>query len=110
MCDNEITNSGKVGVLFRDEGGGKDFWANRNVLERNRIVNSGEQDGIAIDIQGKTKDLKIVGNELRETRGACPARRHPYRSGAERIELTENTSKGFRWTCAMNGHDSLVDL
>jgi hypothetical protein len=93
--DNEITNSGKVGVLFRDEGGGKDFWANRNVLERNRIINSGDQDGIAMDIQGRTKELKIVGNELRDTRE--PAQRIGIRiaPGAERIELTDNRIEGF---------------
>ena len=96
--DNEISNSGKVGVLFRDEGGGKDFWANRNVLERNRIVNSGEKDGIGIDIQGRTKDLKIIGNELRETRE--PASRIGIRisAGSERIELVDNRSDGFSQT------------
>ncbi|MHB0960691.1 MAG: right-handed parallel beta-helix repeat-containing protein [Pirellulaceae bacterium] len=93
--DNDITNSGKVGILFRDEGGGKDFWANRNVLERNRIVNSGEQDGIAIDIQGRTKDLIILGNEIREARD--PAQRIGIRiaSDAERIELADNRIEGF---------------
>lgn len=95
MRDNEITNSGKAGVLFRDEGGGKDFWANRNVLERNRIVNSGPQDGIAIDIQGRTKDVKLIGNELLETRE--PANRTGIRisAGAERIELADNRCEGF---------------
>jgi len=69
MRDNDITNSGLVGVLFRDENRGRDFWANRNVLENNRIHDSGGESGVAIDIQGQTKDLKIVRNELRETRG-----------------------------------------
>ncbi|HPM79933.1 MAG TPA: right-handed parallel beta-helix repeat-containing protein [Candidatus Anammoximicrobium sp.] len=95
MRDNEITNSGKVGVLFRDESRGKDFWANRNVLQRNRIVNSGDKDGIGIDIQGRTKDLKIAGNELRETRE--PANRVGIRisAGSERIELADNRIEGF---------------
>lgn len=95
MRDNEITHSGKVGVLFRDESRGKDFWANRNVLEKNRITDSGAQDGIAIDVQGRTKDLKIVGNELRETRE--PANRVGIRlaAGAERIELSDNRIEGF---------------
>jgi len=95
MRDNEITHSGKVGVLFRDESRGKDFWANRNVLEKNRILDSGAQDGIAIDVQGRTKDLKIVGNELRETRE--PANRVGVRiaAGAERIELADNRIEGF---------------
>ncbi len=95
MRDNEVTNSGKAGVLFRDESRGKDFWANRNVLERNRIVNSGDKDGIGIDIQGRTKDLKIAGNELRETRE--PADRVGIRisAGSERIELADNRIEGF---------------
>ncbi|MCL4194340.1 MAG: right-handed parallel beta-helix repeat-containing protein, partial [Thermoguttaceae bacterium] len=38
MRDNLITASGKVGILFRDESGGQDFWGNRNVVERNRII------------------------------------------------------------------------
>jgi len=94
-CDNEITNSGKVGVLFRDEGGGKDFWANRNRLERNRIVDSGSDDGIAIDVQGKTRDLKLVGNQLVESRH--PAQRIGIRIGADarQIEITENKIQGF---------------
>ena len=98
MRDNEIINSGRVGVLFRDEARGKDFWANRNVLERNRIVDSGQREGIAIDVQGRTKDLTIVGNELRETRD--PASRIGIRiaAAAERIELTDNRIEGFSQT------------
>ncbi len=95
MRDNEITGSGKIGVLFRDEGGGKNFWANRNVLERNRIINSGGPDGVAIEIQGQTSDLRIVGNELREMRE--PANRTGVRiaAGAGRIELADNRIDGF---------------
>lgn len=95
MRDNDITRSGKVSVLFRDDARGKDFWANRNRLERNRIADSGGEAGIAIDIQGQTKDLKIVGNELKETRG--PAKRIGIRiaSVARNIELAKNTFAGF---------------
>ncbi len=95
MVDNDITNSGQVGVLFRDESGGKDFWGHRNILERNRIVNSGAEDGVAIDIQGRTRDLRITGNELRETRG--PANRIGVRmaAGVGQVELTDNRIEGF---------------
>ncbi len=95
MRDNDITRSGKVGVLFRDEKRGKDFWANRNTLENNRITDSGGETGVAIDIQGQTKDLKIVGNELKETRE--PAKRIGVRiaSAARNIELLKNTFAGF---------------
>ncbi|MEZ6073373.1 MAG: right-handed parallel beta-helix repeat-containing protein [Pirellulales bacterium] len=93
--DNEITRSGKVGILFRDEARGEDFWANRNRIEANRIVDSGGEDGIGIDVQGATKDVVIAGNEVRETRG--PKQRTGIRisAAAERITLDENSITGF---------------
>ena len=95
MRDNDVTNSGKVGILFRDENRGKDFWANRNVIEGNRIINSGGEDGIAIDIQGKTKDIVIRNNELREQRS--PEKRIGIRidANAEKISLADNQLAGF---------------
>ena len=95
MRNNEITNSGKVGILFRNDERGKDFWANRNTVENNRIINSGGEDGIAIDIQGKTKDVKIADNEIRETRE--PMKRIGIRidGQAGKLELTNNVIEGF---------------
>jgi hypothetical protein len=95
MRGNVISGSGKVGLLFRDENRGQDFWANRNRIEKNRIVDSGADDGVAIDVQGQTKDVQIVGNELKETRG--PMRRLGVRIGglAQRIDLADNTIEGF---------------
>jgi parallel beta-helix repeat protein len=95
MRNNDVSNSGKVGILFRDEEGGKDFWANRNVVEKNRITNSGGPDDAAIDIQGETKDLKIVDNTLQETRS--PMKRVGIRidKRAARIELAKNSFEGF---------------
>jgi len=55
MRNNEIRNSGKIGILFRDDSRGQDFWANRNLIEGNKILDSGGDDGIAIDITGKRK-------------------------------------------------------
>ena len=81
MRNNEIRNSGKVGILFRDDQRGLDFWANRNVVENNRIINSGGNDGIAIDITGKTKDVRITGNEIREDRATMQRTGHPHRNG-----------------------------
>ena len=94
MRNNEIVGSGKVGILFRDEARGADFWANRNVIEQNRIVNSGGQDGVAIDIQGKTKDIRISGNTIVESRE--PMNRIGIRISpqAERIELADNKFEG----------------
>lgn len=95
MRNNDITGSGKVGILFRDEARGKDFWANRNVVENNRITDTGAEDGIAIDIQGKTKDVRIAGNVIRETRQ--PMNRIGIRISGEAtgIELNANEVQGF---------------
>ncbi len=98
MRNNEITASGKVGILFRNDQRGNDFWANRNTIESNKIINSGASDGIAIDIQGKTKDLKIVGNEIRESRE--PMKRIGIRidQHAGAVEMADNTIQGFAQT------------
>ena len=87
--------SGKVGILFRDESRGKDFWPNRNRVESNRITDSGGEDGVAIDIRGKTHDLRITGNVLRETRS--PSRRTGLRIAAEAraIAVADNRFEGF---------------
>ena len=95
MRNNRISNSGKVGILFRDENRGRDFWPNRNVVENNVIVDSGGDNGIAIDIAGKTHDVRILRNEIRETRG--PAKRTGIRIGENvgPVELEDNTIEGF---------------
>ena len=95
MRDNDVLRSGKVGVLFRDESRGKDFWPNRNRVESNRIVDSGGDEGIAIDVRGRTRDVHLVGNVLRETR--APMRRTGVRVSAEAgaVELADNRFEGF---------------
>lgn len=93
--DNTIMDSGKVGILFRDESRGKDFWPNRNRVESNEIVNSGGDEGVAIDVQGRTREIKITDNVFRETRG--PSRRTGLRVSADAgsIELANNRFDGF---------------
>jgi hypothetical protein len=97
--DNDIRRSGKVGVLFRPERG-KAFAGHRNRLENNRILDSGGEEGIAIDVQGETEALTFVHNELRETRG--PAKRTGIRLGPKTgvITLEENRIEGFAVTVA----------
>jgi len=95
MRNNEITNSGKVGILFRDDARGQDFWANRNLVENNRILNSGDADGVAIDIRGKTNDVHIVGNEIRETREPMNRTGVRIAEQAVKIELLDNRIEGF---------------
>lgn len=96
MRNNVIRNSGVHGVLFRQEDRGVDFWPNRNVLERNVLENNGGDDGVAIEIVGKVRDLKFTGNRIVERRGA--ANRTGIRISAEAgpVELTENEISGFR--------------
>jgi len=92
--DNDIVDSGKVGVLFRPERG-QAFAPHRNRVENNRITNSGGDDGVGIDVQGTTTEIVLAKNELRETRS--PAQRIGVRLGAEagKVELAENSIEGF---------------
>jgi hypothetical protein len=64
--ENDIRKSGEAGIHFR--GGGKNFAPHRNRIERNRITDSGGDKGIAIDINGETESVVLIGNDLRETR------------------------------------------
>jgi hypothetical protein len=95
MRNNRVTNSGKVGVLFRDDRRGQDFWANRNTLENNLIENSGGEAGIAIDIQGQTRQTRILANQIRERR--APMKRVAIRidAAAGSVELAHNSIEGF---------------
>ena len=95
MRENEIMNSGEVGIIFRDDDRGKDFWANRNTIERNRIINSGGRDGVAIDVYGKTKDVRIVQNEIRETRSSMNRVGVRIHADAGKIELGKNAFSGL---------------
>jgi parallel beta-helix repeat protein len=95
MRNNDISNSGRVGILFRDESRGQDFWANRNVVENNRIADSGGPDGVAIDIRGQTKDVRIQGNTIRETRQPMNRVGIRIHSAAGRVELADNSIDGF---------------
>ena len=67
--DNDIIDSGKIGILFRDDARGKDFWANRNIISNNRILNSGDEKGVAIKLDGQTKDTHVFGNVIKESHG-----------------------------------------
>ncbi len=92
--NNEIRNSGSVGVIFRRERG-KAFAPHRNRLENNHIVDSGAGDGIGIDLQGKVEAITIRGNEIVETRE--PMNRVGIRIGAgtRNITLVDNRIRGY---------------
>lgn len=95
MRKNKITNSGKVGILFRNDTRGKNFWANRNTVIDNEIINTTAKDGIGIDITGKTADLVITGNKIIEQRQ--PMQRTGIRIGSEAgtVKLANNQIQGF---------------
>ncbi|MBQ17926.1 MAG: hypothetical protein CMJ65_12455 [Planctomycetaceae bacterium] len=93
---NQILQSGKVGVLFRDDARGKDFWPNRNTLQGNKIIDSGGGDGVGVDVKGRTRDVTLDDNEIRETRK--PMERIGVRIGkqARDVRLQKNRIDGFR--------------
>jgi hypothetical protein len=66
--DNDVVQSGKVGVLFRPERG-RAFARRRNWLENNRIVDSGFDVRIGIDAQGNTEAIILARNQLRSRNG-----------------------------------------
>jgi hypothetical protein len=92
--NNEVISSKKVGLVFRPERG-KEFTGNRNRIENNRIVNNGAEDGFAIDIQGGTESIVLVGNQITDTRGS--ANRTAIRLGPDTsdIRLENNRLDGF---------------
>lgn len=91
--ENEIRRSREAGIHFR--GGNKAFAPHRNRIERNRIVDSGGEKGIAIDINGQTESVTLSQNELRETRN--PLSRTGILIGAETrdIHCVDNQIEGF---------------
>ncbi|WP_339686416.1 right-handed parallel beta-helix repeat-containing protein [Gimesia maris] len=95
MRENVIRDSHQVGILFRNDVRGKNFWANRNTVVRNQIINSGAAEGVAIDVTGKTSDLTITDNIISEERQ--PMQRTGIRIGpdAGTIKLAENQIQGF---------------
>lgn len=95
VINNDIAESGQAGVLFRPERGAG-FCGHRNRIENNRIVNSGGETGIGIDIQGGTESITLKGNEVQETRQ--PMNRVGIRLGKETkdITLADNRIEGVK--------------
>src|SRR4029453_14981556 len=91
--DNDIRRSREAGIHFR--GGNKAFTPPRNRIVGNRIVDSGGEKGIRIEINGETEAVVLSKNEIRETRG--PASRIGILIGAETrdIRSQDNQIDGF---------------
>jgi parallel beta-helix repeat protein len=86
-----IERNGRVGVLFRVDGG--EFRAgNRNRIENCVIRDNGaKENGIGIDIQGKTQDITVVNTRFENA--ATQNQKTAVRIGeqAQRITLRDNT-------------------
>jgi hypothetical protein len=91
---NEIRNSGRVGVIFIP-GDGRVAPPHYCRLEANRILDNGDDDGIAVDVQGTATGLVIARNEILESR--APAKRTGVKIAASvgEVELTDNKIDGF---------------
>jgi len=92
--NNEVLRSGKFGIYLRQEHG-PTFAPSRNHIEGNRVVDSGNESGAAVEIEGVTEQVTLKGNVLLETRGA--ASRVGVRIGkdAKAITLAGNRIEGF---------------
>jgi hypothetical protein len=92
--DNDVRASGQVGILFRKERAAA-FQGHRNRIENNRIEGVVQDEGVGIDVQGRTQSIAIIGNELRESKEA--KQRVGIRIGAEaaEIKLEANRIQGF---------------
>ena len=91
---NEVLRSGKTGIYLRQEHG-PTFAPSRNHIEANRVVDSGAESGVAVDIEGVTESVRLERNTLLETRQ--PAGRIGVRISkeAKQIGLAENRIDGF---------------
>lgn len=96
MKDNDVIDSGKVGILFRNDTRGKDFWANRNLIINNRITNSGDHTGVGIRLDGQTKDTRVVGNVITEKRGQAERVGIEVHAEVGNVQLEKNQIEGVR--------------
>ena len=91
--DNDIRRSSEAGIHFR--GGNKAFAPHRNRIERNRIVDSGGEKGIAIHVNGQTDAVRLVMNELRETRKPMSRVGILIEAETKDIRCEDNQIEGF---------------
>ncbi len=96
ILDNDVLRSKKGGIVFRPDDRGKDFGPHRNRIEKNRIIDSGNEAGIGINVRGNIRDITLKANEIRETRGA--QKRIGVHVGRETrdVKLVDNKIEGFK--------------
>jgi hypothetical protein len=91
---NTVKRSGKVGILFRPERG-VGFTGDRNLVEGNTVIDSGDESAAALDVQGTTASLTFRGNDLREARGAGKRVGIRISADAKDIVMEKNKIDGF---------------
>ncbi len=91
--NNDIRRSGVAGIHFR--GGNKAFAPHRNRIEGNRIIDSGPDKGVAIDVNGETESVTLLKNELRETRKPASRTGILIGKGTRDIRCSDNRIEGF---------------
>lgn len=96
ILNNDVLRSKKGGIVFRPDARGKDFGPHRNRVEKNRIIDSGNEAGIGVEVRGNIRDITLKANEIRETRGA--QQRVGVHVGEETkdVKLIDNKIEGFK--------------
>ncbi|MDP7010874.1 MAG: right-handed parallel beta-helix repeat-containing protein [Verrucomicrobiota bacterium] len=96
ILNNDVLRSKKGGIVFRPDKRGKNFGPHRNRVEKNRIIDSGNEVGIGVEVRGNIRDITLKANEIRETRGA--QQRVGVHVGEETkdVKLIDNKIEGFK--------------
>ena len=106
ILNNDVLRSKKGGIVFRPENRGKDFGPHRNRVEKNRIIDSGNEGGIGVEVRGNIRNITLKDNEIRETRGA--QKRIGVHVGKETrdVKLIDNKIEGFKTPVVREARDN----
>ncbi|MDP7051485.1 MAG: right-handed parallel beta-helix repeat-containing protein [Verrucomicrobiota bacterium] len=96
ILNNDVLRSKKGGIVFRPDKRGKDFGPHRNRVEKNRIVDSGNETGIGVEVRGNIRDITLKANEIRETRGAQQRVGVHVGEETQDVKLIDNKIEGFK--------------
>jgi len=96
ILNNDVLRSKKGGIVFRPDKRGKDFGPHRNRVEKNRIVDSGNEAGIGVEVRGNIRDITLKANEIRETRGAQQRVGVHVGEETQNVKLIDNKIEGFK--------------
>ena len=104
--NNDVLRSKKGGIVFRPDNRGKDFGPHRNRVEKNRIIDSGNEGGIGVEVRGNIRNITLKDNEIRETRGA--QKRIGVHVGKETrdVKLIDNKIEGFKTPVVREARDN----